>query len=115
MEQFRKALAGEVNLVIVGSSFGGLMATLYAQENPHLVKRLILLAPALNFPEFNSYHRKVTVETIVYHGSDDTVTPLDLVRPIVEQVFLDYQYNVVNDDHSLHKTFRDIDWKDLLT
>ncbi len=115
MEQLHCALTFADNLVIVGSSFGGLMATIYTQENPILVQRLILLAPALNFPEFTAFQDKnISVETLIYHGSDDTVTPIDIVQPIVERIFLDFKYNIVNDDHSLHKTFSDMNWKSLL-
>ena len=40
-------LAGQKNITLVGSSFGGLMATIYAMANPGRVDRMVLLAPAL--------------------------------------------------------------------
>ena len=54
MRKLDSLLAGKNNLIIVGSSYGGLMAVQYAMENENRVKKLILLAPALNLPEFKS-------------------------------------------------------------
>ena len=54
MHKLNDVLAGKTDLIIVGSSYGGLMAAQYAMENESRVKKLILLAPALNLPEFES-------------------------------------------------------------
>eukprot|EP00965_Chrysotila_dentata_P206683 6183673-Pleurochrysis_carterae.AAC.6 len=45
IERARRRL-GVDQLVLVGHSFGGFMATLYAAEFPHAVKALVLIAPA---------------------------------------------------------------------
>ena len=37
---------------IVGSSFGGLMAALFACQRPAQVRKLVLMAPALVLPQF---------------------------------------------------------------
>jgi pimeloyl-ACP methyl ester carboxylesterase len=48
MEKLNRILSGKSEIRIVGSSFGGLMAALFAMENPSQVRRMILLAPATN-------------------------------------------------------------------
>lgn len=45
-----RAVAGEP-VVLMGSSLGGYLAALYAARHPHLVERLVLLAPAFRFPQ----------------------------------------------------------------
>jgi hypothetical protein len=82
---------------------------------------LILLAPALSLDPFASRAdpstgsgqrlQTVSVPTIVVHGTLDTVVPLEPVREIILKVFTDVRYYVVNDDHRLHKTLHDLDWK----
>ena len=52
MSKLSGLLAGRTDLILVGSSYGGLMASQYAMGNEGRVKKLILLAPALNLPEF---------------------------------------------------------------
>ncbi len=55
MRTLNDVLSGKTNLIIVGSSYGGLMAVSYAMENESRIQKLILLAPALNLPEFESF------------------------------------------------------------
>ncbi len=45
LERLRRAL-GEEQLILVGHSFGGLLATLYAAEFPERVQALVLVCPA---------------------------------------------------------------------
>jgi hypothetical protein len=45
-------LAGKNNLVLVESSYWGLMAAQYALENNNRVKKIILLTQALTLPDF---------------------------------------------------------------
>jgi len=47
MRQLDLILKKKNSWIIIGSSFGGLMATLYALRNPEKTERLILLAPFL--------------------------------------------------------------------
>ena len=55
LEQLKAIVAGREELIMIGSSFGGLLAAAFTLEQYHRVLRLILLAPALNFPEFADY------------------------------------------------------------
>jgi pimeloyl-ACP methyl ester carboxylesterase len=108
-------LAGHNQLILVGSSFGGLMATIYTMENEADISRLVLLAPALNFPDFANYPLKnIGVETWLFIGSDDTVTPAKYVVPLAKQIFDNLIYEEVADDHMLARTFRLFDWQRLL-
>jgi len=116
MEQLHGLLADHKELVLVGSSFGGLMATLFGLANGPLVRRMVLLAPALNFSEFVPY-RGGTIDnpTWFYVGKEDTVTPLAEVEPLARAIFSRLHCHAVNDDHLLRNTFQTIDWIRLLS
>lgn len=101
------------NLILVGSSFGGLMATCYARDFPAKVTRLILLAPALNFEEFSPPATKLQVPITLIIGCDDTVTPPDQVIPLAQQTFSNLEIRIEEDDHMLQKTFLDMAWHEL--
>ena len=115
MRKLKGLLSGSADLIIVGSSYGGLMATQYATENEHRVKKMILLAPALNLTEFRPPgHTKLNLPVIIYHGTNDNIVDPYTVKTIALKYFSNLEHNFVDDDHSLHKTFPLIDWKDLL-
>lgn len=114
MQQLNALLGDAEDLIAVGSSFGGLMGTCLALEQPERVQRLILLAPALNFHEFRVPDKKIDVDTILVIGRDDVVTPPDIVVPAAEATFVSLQLSIVNDDHLLHNTYQDLDWPYLL-
>ena len=91
------------------------MATIYAMENGPSVRRMILLAPALNFDEFIPFRgKKISQPVWLYVGRDDTVTPLLQVEPLACDVFRRLHFHAVDDDHSLGRTFAAIDWPGLL-
>ena len=115
MSKLNRLLAGGADLILVGSSYGGLMAAQYAIENKDRVKKMILLAPALNLPEFsNPGHTKLQMPVIIYHGTSDDVVDPYKVKTIARKYFSNLEHNLVDDDHSLHITFPLIDWKKLL-
>jgi pimeloyl-ACP methyl ester carboxylesterase len=116
MDKLRRTLAGKEDLVLVGSSYGGLMAAMYACDNEPAVGKLILLAPALDLEEFGPYlNRTIDVPTILYHGSRDDVVPPEPVRRIAARVFKNLSHHFVDDDHPLSGTFTSFDWDALLT
>jgi len=102
---------------LIGSSFGGLMAALYAAQNPKRVRKLILLAPALIWPDFVAQveHLRIHVPTVVYHGRQDEVIPLVQVEPLIRSVFTDLELHIVDDDHTLHQTVQGMDWDAVLS
>ena len=115
MEKLNRILTGREPLILVGSSYGGLMAAVYAFNNQVSVRKLILLAPALNIVEFERYiERKISLPVVIYHGRNDDVVPPSEVQKIARTVFTNLEYHLVDDDHSLHKTFGLMDWDALL-
>ncbi|MBW1667771.1 MAG: alpha/beta fold hydrolase [Deltaproteobacteria bacterium] len=116
MQKLSRVLSGKSDIILVGSSFGGLMASIFAMENEERVKGLILLAPAINLIEFSAYtKRRISTPTTIYHGREDSVIPLDDVEKVAEEVFSHLTFHVVSDDHFLHKTFPALDWDKLLS
>jgi len=116
MAKLQAILSGKSNILMVGSSFGGLMASMFALENEPRVRRLILLAPAINLMEFTPYReRKSLMPVHIYHGRQDEVIPISDVEKAAKQVFSTLTFHAVDDDHYLHKTFERIEWGSLLT
>ena len=115
MDKLNTQLADRTSLIMVGSSFGGLMATIFASKNPRRVKKLILLAPALALPGFDSYLRhRIGMPVLIYHGKRDDVVPMAPVHETAQRVFESVTFNMVDDDHVLSQTFKSMDWDNLL-
>lgn len=116
MAQLKPILGRKKNWTIIGSSFGGLMGTVFTCNKPNQVRKLILLAPALLKEPFGSYLdlEPVSVPTIIIHGTEDDVVPLEPVREIAEKLFTNLRYIVVDDGHRLHKAFGELDWNEIL-
>lgn len=115
MVDLRAMLSERDDWTIIGSSLGGLMATMYACEGPRQVAKLVLLAPALIWPDFaDALPKAVDVPTVIYHGIRDVVVPLEAARRIAEQVFTRLEFHPVDDDHGLYQTVHSIDWPALI-
>lgn len=116
MRQLMPLLAPHDDWTLVGSSFGGLMAALYAAQNPRRVRKLVLLAPALIWPDFvaQADALRIAIPAVVFLGKRDTVIPLAQVQPIVERVFTALDLHLVDDDHGLHATAQALDWDAVL-
>ena len=116
MAKLQAILSGKSDIFMVGSSFGGLMASIFAMENGPIVSKLILLAPAINLMEFTPYReKKILMPVHIYHGRQDEVIPIGDVQRVASQVFSNLTFHAIDDDHYLHKTFEKIDWDSLLT
>ena len=131
MGQLYSILGGQENWTLIGSSYGGLMGTVFTCEHPTQVRKLILLAPALLRDSSGilidpitsrelDYSRKsdgrlqtVSVPTTIIHGTEDDIVPLEPVREIAEEVFTNLKYIVVDDNHRLYKTVHELDWKSI--
>lgn len=108
-------LRGQGPWILVGSSFGGLMAATWTCRHPQEVVRLILLAPALHYADFaDEEFTPVDVPTVLVHGTGDAVVPIDPVRAQARRVFRDLDMREVDDDHQLHATVQQLDWRELL-
>jgi alpha/beta superfamily hydrolase len=101
-------------LVLIGSSFGGLMACCFAMAHPERVGNLILLAPALNFPAFSPPAVPLETPAVLIIGSNDTVTPPALVVPAARATFRNLEITLCEDDHLLRTTFPATGWSRLL-
>jgi predicted esterase len=115
MAELNEILVGRSDIIMIGSSLGGLMAALYAFQNQDTINKLILLAPALNLPEFDPYlSEKLTLPVFVFHGKNDEVIPCHLIQTIAQRVFSNVSFTVLDDDHRLTATFVDIDWPKII-
>ena len=115
MMQLENVLERHSDIILVGSSYGGLMAALYALRHPERVRRMVLLAPALNYEGFAGLKAgPFDVPVFLYVGSKDDVTPVRLVVPAAQRIFSHCSVFEVDDDHLLHKTFSTIDWQEML-
>jgi pimeloyl-ACP methyl ester carboxylesterase len=115
LEQFSKLCQGSTSLVLIGSSYGGLMATCHAIRNPQSVVRLILLAPALNYEDYRPPASPLPIPTTLIIGEHDTVTPPNPVIALAEATFSHLDTRIMDDDHLLHKSFPTLDWQKMLT
>jgi predicted esterase len=115
MKKLSSLLNSKNDLILVGSSYGGLMAAQFSVANESRIIKLILLAPALNLPEFNLNTQK-TLQTpvIIYHGINDNIVDPYIVKGIAQKAFRYMEHHLVDDDHSLHETFSNLDWKKIL-
>jgi pimeloyl-ACP methyl ester carboxylesterase len=115
MDKLKGILQGKSGILIVGSSFGGLMASLFAMDDETRVDRLILLAPAINYIDSSGFRAKrISTPVRIYHGTKDDVIPLNAAEDAAEKYFSNLLFNRVDDDHFLHRTFETIDWAMLL-
>jgi pimeloyl-ACP methyl ester carboxylesterase len=115
MDKLNHILSDNSGIIFVGSSFGGLMASIFAMENESRVDRLILLAPAISHSGFAGYgSRRISLPVWIYHGRSDEVIPLSDVEQVARQAFINLSFHVVEDDHFLHKTFKRLDWDKLI-
>jgi pimeloyl-ACP methyl ester carboxylesterase len=115
MAQLREIIGDSHGWTMIGSSFGGLMAAMFACKHPSQVEKLVLLAPALIWPDFAANPpAPIDVPTVIFHGSLDPIIPLEAVRSLAQKVFHSLEFHAVADDHGLYKTIHEIDWVSLL-
>ena len=115
MQKLSGLLAGKNNLVLVGSSYGGLMAAQFTLLNENRVQKMILLAPALNLPEFSpGAGQQLHLPVTIYHGTNDDIVDPYAVKSIAEKVFCLLEHHLVCDDHPLSKIFPSLDWEKIL-
>lgn len=115
LNQLHELCKNESGLILIGSSYGGLMATCYSISWPRRIARLILLAPALNYDRYKPPSSPLDIPTTVLIGKKDNVTPACHVVPLAEATFSNCQITLVNDDHFLHESFSQLDWPALLS
>ncbi|MBW1690351.1 MAG: alpha/beta hydrolase [Deltaproteobacteria bacterium] len=115
MSKLNEILSAKRGIIMIGSSLGGLMAALYAFQNQDKITKLILLAPALNLPEFTPYLReKLALPVYVFHGKNDKLIPMERIQEIAKTVFANLAFTLLDDDHRLSRKFTSIDWHELI-
>ena len=116
MSQLYSITSNKTNWTLIGSSYGGLMATVFALDHESQLRKLVLLAPALTLEPLASLSTPapVSVPTTLIHGTLDTVVSFAPVREIAQKLFTNLTVHLVEDDHRLHKTANELDWKSIL-
>ena len=116
MAQLHTILSDKKDWTLIGSSYGGLMGTVFTLDHTTQVRKLILLAPALTLDPLASLSnpQPVSVPTGLIHGTLDTVVPLEPVRVIAQKLFTNLTYYIVEDDHRLQKSVHELDWRTIL-
>jgi alpha-beta hydrolase superfamily lysophospholipase len=116
MKKLDEVLSGKSEIRLVGSSFGGLMATLFAMENEARIDKIVLLAPAINLMDSDLEKKKqsISLPVWIYHGTNDRVIPIKKVEPVAKKIFSRLSFHPVDDDHFLHRIFKTIPWENLL-
>ena len=116
MSQLYSILSDKTDWTLIGSSYGGLMGTMFTLDHTTQVRKLILLAPALTLEPLASLSdpRPVSVPTHLIHGTLDTVVPFEPVRTIAQKLFTNLTVHIVEDDHRLQKSAYELDWNVIL-
>lgn len=115
MKQLIPILKDKVDWIVIGSSFGGLMGALFTLEYPSKISKLILLAPYLSTKILDTKtHSPVSVPVIVFHGKHDEIVSIKQSQNLAKKLFINIEYNIVDDDHSLRKTVQTLDWKSII-
>ncbi len=96
------ATTDETDMVVVGSSFGGLLAALMYDRHPERFGGYVLMAPAFSREATETIER-MPDEAVVVQGLHDDVVPVGPVRSMCEQH--DVELIEVDDDHRLHDSF----------
>ncbi len=115
LDRFYELCRDQNDLVLVGSSYGGLMAACHAMKFPQQVARIVLLAPALNYESFEPPEIKLAIPTLLVMGKDDDVCPPVLIEPLAQKTFSRLETILADDDHMLHNTFQNLPWSDLFS
>lgn len=92
--------------LLVGSSYGGLAATILAMRHPERFSAIVLLAPALQLYEPpvqdpNQLWLPQSVRAHIVHGTRDETVPVDVSRRFVARSGPHVRLTEVDDDHRL--------------
>ena len=97
------------NVVLAGSSWGGLVCALTAMQIPEKLKGLLLLAPALHYPESpNDEPEKLiapdSVPVTIIHSTTDDIVPISASKNYIERSGNNVQLIEVEDNHVLENS-----------
>lgn len=117
MARLNEIVGDTASWTLIGSSLGGLMATVFACQHPTQVNRLVLLAPALPFLDLAEHPLPPlppAVPVTIYHGDQDEVVPLGPTQAVAGQLFPTLDFQVVAAGHDLNDVMPQLDWRGLL-
>ena len=97
------------DFVLAGSSWGGLACALAAQRKPTKIKGLLLLAPALHYPEHpnNNPENLIAPENIpviIIHSTTDDIVPISASKDYLERSKENVKLIEVDDNHVLENS-----------
>ena len=97
------------DVVLAGSSWGGLACALTAMQIPEKLKGLLLLAPALHYPESpNDEPEKLiapdSVPVTIIHSTTDDIVPISASKNYIERSGNNVQLIEVEDNHVLENS-----------
>ena len=97
------------DVVLAGSSWGGLACALTAQKKPDKLKGLLLLAPALHYPEPpNDNPDKLIapdgIPVTIIHSKTDDIVPINASKDYVKRSGNNVNLIVVEDSHVLENS-----------
>ncbi len=99
LERAAEMTEGLRDLVVVGSSYGGLLTALLYSQHPERFRGYVLMAPALYLDAANKIER-MPENAVVIHGVHDEKVPIEAVRTFCEGFGLEIEE--VEDEHRLH-------------
>lgn len=98
LEKAEEITRGKSDIVVVGSSFGGLLAALLYSHYPQRFRGYVLMAPALH-KGMAELIDKMPERAVVIHGTHDEIVPIEDVRAVCEQYGVELRE--VDDGHRL--------------
>lgn len=106
LEKAEEVTREEAGMIVVGSSFGGLLAALLYARFPKRFRGYVLMAPALHRSEVTSEIATMPSNAIVFHSPKDEVVPFEPVRQFCEARGV--RLREVDDDHRLGQTHEEM-------
>ena len=97
------------NFVLAGSSWGGLACALAAQRKPTKIKGLLLLAPALHYPEHpndkpGNLIAPENIPVTIIHSTTDDIVPISASKDYLERSKENVKLIEVEDNHVLENS-----------
>jgi len=102
-------LVSRENVVLAGSSYGGLACALVAQKQPEQVKGMLLLAPALHLPETpNDVPEDLVppnnLPITIIHSTTDEIVPISASQDYIGRSENNINLIKVEDSHVLENS-----------
>ena len=102
-------LVSKEEVILAGSSYGGLACALVAQQQPKQIKGMLLLAPALHLPEApNNVPENLiapeNIPVIIIHSTTDDIVPISASKDYLERSKENVKLIEVDDNHVLENS-----------